>query len=161
MVAANDVNGVVIDDEGRYIWARRSRKQQAMLSNVGMTPAADVSGYVTACVNSILQSEGVNADVSAEIAAGKSTIEVINSHLTNGKALDLSGCSLDEMLYYVDRGYPVMGMLDNGNCVLVVGFDFYNAVLLNPGTGEVYKQGLEETNSQFAQYGNRFLSIIK
>lgn len=161
VVAANDVNGVVIDDEGRYIWARRSRKQQAMLSNVGMTPAADVSGYVTACVNSILQSEGVNADVSAEIAAGKSTIEVINSHLTNGKALDLSGCSLDEMLYYVDRGYPVLGMLDNGKCVLVVGFDFYNAVLLNPGTGEVYKQGLEETTGQFAQYGNRFLSIIK
>lgn len=161
VVAANDVNGVVIDDEGRYIWARRSRKQQAMLTNVGMTPAADVSGYVTACVNSILQSEGVNADVSAEIAAGKSTIEVINSHLTNGKALDLSGCSLDEMLYYVDRGYPVLGMLDNGNCVLVVGFDFYNAVLLNPGTGEVYKQGLEETTGQFAQYGNRFLSIIK
>ena len=65
------------------------------------------------------------------------------------------------MLYYVDRGYPVLGMLDNGNCVLVVGFDFYNAVLLNPGTGEVYKQGLEETTGQFAQYGNRFLSIIK
>lgn len=161
VVAANDVNGVVIDDEGRYIWARRSRKQQAMLSNVGVTPAADVSGYVTACVNSILQSEGVNVDVSSEIALGRSTIEVINSHLTNGKALDLSGCSLDEMLYYVDRGYPVLGMLDNVNCVMVVGFDFYNAVLLNPGTGEVYKQGLEETTGQFAQYGNRFLSIIK
>ena len=161
VVAANDVNGVVIDDEGRYIWARRSRKQQAMLSNVGVTPAADVSGYVTACVNSILRSEGVNVDVSSEIALGRSTIEVINSHLTNGKALDLSGCGLDEMLYYVDRGYPVLGMLDNVNCVMVVGFDFYNAVLLNPGTGEVYKQGLEETTGQFAQYGNRFLSIIK
>lgn len=161
VVAANNEGGIVIDDSGRYVWARRSRKQQTMLSHVGIMPVADESLYVTTCVNSMLNSVGVSADVTGEILSGKSTIEVINSHLSGGKALDLSGCSLDEVLYYVDCGYPVLGMLDNRNCVLVVGFDFYNAVLLNPATGETYKQGLEETTSQFEQYGNRFLGILK
>lgn len=159
VLKADDVNGVVIDDSGKYVWARGSRSKEKMLSDVTVTPAADVSGYVAACLTGMLKSAGADADAPAELSAGKSTIDVMNSHMTGRKAIDLAGCSLDEVLYYVDKGYPVLGMLDNVNCVLIVGYDFYNAILINPGTGQTYRQGQEETSAQFEQYGNRFAAI--
>lgn len=161
IIAAQNVNGVVIGDKGRYIWAKCSRQTENILEKVTLQPAADVSGYVASCVNAMLLNEGVNADVSAELGQGKPTIEVINSHVQNGTAVDLTGCSLEDMLYFVDKGKPVLGMLENGNCVLIVGYNFYNAMLLNPSTGEVYRQGLEETTEQFKQYGNRFVCITQ
>ncbi len=159
IIAADNANGVVIGDKGRYIWAKRSRQTENILENVTLQAAPDVSGYVAACVNAMLLNEGVVADVSAELLEGKSTIQVINSHVQNVSAVDLTGCSLEDILYFVDSGKPVLGMLENGNCLLVVGYNFYNAMLLNPATGEVYRQGLEETTEQFKQYGNRFVCI--
>lgn len=156
---ANEVNGVVVDDNMEYVWARRSRSTEKNLAEVSVIPSADVSGYVSTCVNGMLKYCGIEADSASELAQGKSTIDVMNSHMNGQKAIDLAGCNLDEMLYYVDNGYPVLGMLENVNCVLIVGYDFYNAVLLNPGTGQIYKQGLEETAAQFEQYGNRFAAI--
>lgn len=156
---ANEVNGVVVDDNMEYVWARRSRSTEKNLAEVSVIPSADVSGYVSTCVNGMLKYCGIEVDSASELAQGKSTIDVMNSHMNGQKAIDLAGCNLDEMLYYVDNGYPVLGMLENVNCVLIVGYDFYNAVLLNPGTGQIYKQGLEETAAQFEQYGNRFAAI--
>ncbi|MBD5136559.1 MAG: hypothetical protein HDT39_11470 [Lachnospiraceae bacterium] len=159
VLKANEVNGVVVDDNIEYVWARRSRSKEKTLTNVSLTPSGDVAGYVSACVNGMLKSCGIEANAAEELAQGRSTIDVMNSHMNNQRAIDLAGCSLDEMLYYVDNGYPVLGMLENVNCVLIVGYDFYNAVLLNPGTGQTYRQGLEETAAQFEQYGNRFAAI--
>lgn len=159
VLKANEVNGVVVDDNIEYVWARRSRSTEKNLTNVSLTPSGDVARYVSACVNGMLKACGIEANAAEELAQGKSTIDVMNSHMNNQKAIDLAGCSLDEMLYYVDNGYPVLGMLENVNCILIVGYDFYNAVLLNPGTGQTYRQGLEETAAQFEQYGNRFAAI--
>lgn len=159
IVRADESNGVVVDDNGKCIWARRSRDTAVSMNDISVVPSP--GGSVTACVNAMLSKNGAAQDVSGEIAQGKSTIEIINSHLNDGKALDLAGCNLDEVIYYVNKGQPVLGMTDSGNCLLVVGFDFYNAVLINPLTGQMYKQGLEETSNQFAQYGNRFVGIDK
>lgn len=159
VLKGDEVNGVVLDDNMEYVWARRSRSSEKSLTNVSVSPSGDLSGYVGACVNGMLRSCGIEADVTAELAGGMSTIDAMNNHMDSQRAIDLAGCSLDQVLYYVDNGYPVLGMFENVNCVLIVGYDFYNAVLMNPGTGQTYRQGLEETAAQFEQNGNRFAAI--
>ena len=159
VIAADDAGGVVLDDAGNYVWARRSREQTVTLGNVSSTMCA--GGSIASCVNAILQANGIMTDVTPRLQAGESSIAILNDNLQNATALELLGCTLDQVLYYVNRGEPVMGMLENDNCVLIVGYDMYNAVLMEPSTGTIYKQGLEETQAQFKQYGSRFVAVNK
>ena len=89
---------------------------------------------------------------------GKSSVEVINETLDN-RGLDLSGCTLEQVLYYVCNGQPVLGMINDTECVLIVGYNFYNGIMINPQTGETYKYGIEETAEMFEEAGNRFIGI--
>lgn len=157
VIAADSVGGVVLDDAGNYVWARKSREQSVNLGNVSSTACA--GGNIASSVNAILQANGIITDVSERIQNGESSISILNDSLKNATALELLGCTLDEVLYYVNKGEPVMGMVENENCVLIVGYDMYNAVLMEPSTGTIYKQGLEETQAQFKQYGSRFVAI--
>lgn len=157
VIAADSVGGVVLDDAGNYVWARKSREQSVDLGNVSSTACA--GGNIASSVNAILQANGIITDVSERIQNGESSISILNDSLKNATALELLGCTLDEVLYYVNKGEPVMGMVENENCVLIVGYDMYNAVLMEPSTGTIYKQGLEETQAQFKQYGSRFVAI--
>lgn len=159
VIRANETGGVVLDDKGNYVWARKSREQSITITNISSTASA--GGNIASCVNAILQSNGVMMDATEKLQAGESSINILNENLKNATALELSGCTLDEVLYYVSKGEPVMGMLENDNCVLVIGYDMYNAVLMEPTTGTIYKQGLEETQAQFQQYGSRFVAINK
>ena len=147
----------MLDDAGNYVWARKSREQSVNLGNVSSTACA--GGNIASSVNAILQANGIITDVSERIQNGESSISILNDSLKNATALELLGCTLDEVLYYVNKGEPVMGMVENENCVLIVGYDMYNAVLMEPSTGTIYKQGLEETQAQFKQYGSRFVAI--
>jgi len=74
-------------------------------------------------------------DVREEVNSGKNIIEIINSRLTDKKAMDLTGCTFEEMLYYVYKNQPVMAMRDDGTYVLIVGYDFYNSVIMDVSSG--------------------------
>ena len=116
---ANDISGVVIDENGEYAWARISRPSTCEITDVNV-PAGDISAQIDK---------------------------------------DLTGTTLDEMLYYVCNKRPVLGMTDHSEYVIIVGYDFYNVVLLKPDTGERYKQGQEEAAAMFSAAGNRFMLL--
>ena len=49
--------------------------------------------------------------------------------------------------------------MEGDRYLLVIGYDSYNALLMNPVTGTTYKMGIEETESMFRTYGNKFVGI--
>ena len=75
--------------------------------------------------------------------------------------LDLSGCTLDSVLYYPDREIPVLAMLGDGNAVLIIGFNEKNVVLMNPETDKVYKMGMNDAADWFTENGCHFISYVK
>jgi len=75
--------------------------------------------------------------------------------------LILSGCSLESMLYYVNRDIPVMAMLEDGNAVLIIGFNELNIVIFDPQTGTIYKKGMNDSKQWFEENGNNFITYIK
>ena len=68
--------------------------------------------------------------------------------------LDLSGCSLDAVLYYVNRDIPVMAILNDRSAVLIVGFNELNTVIMDPSTGTIYKKGINDSTDWFNANGN-------
>ena len=72
----------------------------------------------------------------------------------------MGGCSLDDMLYYVNLNTPVIATGDNGS-VLIVGYDTKNIKIMDPSTGTIYKVGLNDAKAMFSSHGNEFVAYIK
>lgn len=107
----------------------------------------------------MLAYNGTSANITSMLQKNKSSIQIINSKL-KGRALDLSGCSLSEVLYYVHSAkQPVMGMKSSNEPVLIVGYNVFNVILVNPVTGEQYMYGLDDASKMFELEGNRFVGI--
>ena len=95
------------------------------------------------------------------LAQGKTVQEVLEENLDGMQVLDLSGCSLESVLYYPDREIPVLAILGDGNAVLIIGFNEKNVVLMNPEMGSVYKMGMNEAAQWLEETGCHFLSYVK
>ena len=65
------------------------------------------------------------------------------------------------VLDYVEKDYPVLAYTSNSEAVVLVGYNEYNTVLMNPETGTVYKYGINDSKEMFEKAGNRFVTYIK
>ena len=74
--------------------------------------------------------------------------------------LDARGCSLNQVLYFIGQGYPVLAYTDDGSYVLLNGFDQYNVSIFYPDTGETMKMGLNDGNAYFQARKNDFLCAV-
>lgn len=76
--------------------------------------------------------------------------------------LDARGCTLNQVLYFIGQGCPVAAYTRQDGMILLSGYDQYNVTLLNPGTGESQKMGLNDASAYFAGQGNDFVcGVIK
>jgi len=75
--------------------------------------------------------------------------------------MDLSGCTLDQVLYEVSLGRPVRARTTNGGTALIVGYNRYNTRLYNFETGEHYWYGINDSTAEFAGGGNVFVSYVE
>ena len=85
----------------------------------------------------------------------------IKKQIPDSKALNLAGCSLSSVLYYVSDGIPVIATGGNGETVLIVGYDAQNTILMDPTTGTIYKKGMNDSTAWFAEHGNEFVTYVK
>ena len=86
---------------------------------------------------------------------------ILESSLENTRILDLKGCSLDMILYYVNQDIPVLAYLEDGSAVLIIGFNEYNIVLLNPQKGVIEKAGMNDSAKWLEENGNCFITYIR
>ncbi len=71
--------------------------------------------------------------------------------------LDARGCTMMQMLYFVDQGIPVVGYTGDNSYLLLCGFDQYNVTVYDPATRETYKVGLNDSTEYFRARGNDFV----
>lgn len=72
--------------------------------------------------------------------------------------VDARGCSLNQMLYFIDKGTPVLAYTGPGTYVLLSGYDQYNVTLYNPQTQESEKMGLNDAAAYFDALKNDFIA---
>ena len=87
--------------------------------------------------------------------------DILEGDLQNCTILDLSGCSLDAVLYYVNKDIPVLATLEDGNAVLIVGFNELNIVVMDPRDGTLEKRGMNDSTEWLEENGNQFISYIR
>lgn len=157
---ANETMGVVIDSDQRYIWKRARKTAQPRLSDIAASTEDASAGSIAQCMNVMLQKEGLNMNVQALLESGETPKSVLRNTLKERTVLDLTGCSTDEILYYVSLGTPVFAMTGNDSAVLVVGYDSTGVLLYEPGTDATVRKTLAEADALFANAGNVFFTYL-
>lgn len=158
---AYDISGIVVNDKGSYIWIKgnRSLKNQIMkIQGMGVT---EEKNSLAICLDTILEYEGVMRNTEFMLNRGDTVPDILKENLENVQVLDLTGCSLDAVLYYTNKDIPVLATLNDGNAVLIVGFNELNTVLMDPLTGTVYKKGMNDSKQMFEENGNCFITYIR
>ncbi|QNM04353.1 cysteine peptidase family C39 domain-containing protein [Qiania dongpingensis] len=155
-----DKMGVVVDSGGNYIWTRANRASEALI-DVNSVAASAENERLAACLSIMLKQENITMDVAGELASGRTAYEILNEAFS-GRALDLHGCILNQVLYYVDCGYPVLALTENDKAELIIGYDVYkNLIIYDSLTGGTYKISQDDAEAYYASYGYPFVSWIK
>lgn len=160
VIAANEQMGVVIGDNLGYVWKRSRKATQTPFGDIVVGTEDVEAGSIAQCINAMLEKEGINISVGALIDGGETPKSILNNTMKEANVLDLTGCSVDEILYYVSCGSPVFAMTGSNDAVLVIGYDSSNIVIFDPAIGTTYRKPLTESNEMFANAGNVFFTYL-
>ncbi len=158
---AYETSGVVVNNTGNYIWVRGNRVNRNQIMAITAVNATQEKGSLAVCLDTMLKLEGIIRNSEYLLGQGQTAMEILSNNLENALALDLNGCSLDAVLYYVNQDIPVLALLENGEAVLVTGFNETQVVILEPSSGTLYKKGMSDASEWFAENGNRFVTYIR
>ena len=156
---ANENMGIVVDRQQNILWTRGGRKTRTDLGTMSNPQQKDGESALQAALEILLGTQKTYGDVGAYLAQGYTPYEILVEQ-TGDRVLDLSGCSVSMVLYYVSQGYPVLALEGGSSAELITGYDPQNIIVTDPLTGESSKRGMNDSTEQFAQLGNLFLVCL-
>lgn len=154
-------SGAVIDDKGEYIWSKGGLVLINQILAIKGEKQSDDRNSLAVCLDTILSLEGVVRNSALMLDSGMNAIEILTNNIEGINVLELTGCSLESMKYYLNRDIPVLAMLSPDKAVLLVGYNATQIALMDPATGTIYKKSMSEASAWFAQNGNEFITYVK
>ncbi|MCM1120183.1 MAG: hypothetical protein NC543_12590 [bacterium] len=159
---ANACFGVVVNDRGRTIWIRGNRAVRNQIMAIKAPAMMEEKSSLAVCLDTMLELEGIVRNTEQQLRRGRTALQILEQEL-DGKAqvMDLSGCSLDAMLYFINQDIPVLAIQRSGEAVLLTGFNEFNVVVMEPSSGKLYKKGMNDTREWMEENGNPFIAYIR
>ena len=158
---AYDTSGIVTNDRGVTVWLKGNRVSRNQIMVIKEESVTEQKNSLAVCLDNILRHAGITRNTEYDLAQGKTATTILSENMTGVQVLDLSGCTLDAVLYYVNQDIPVLAILDDGEAVLVTGFNEFNVVIMEPATGKLYKKGMNDATAWFAENGNHFITYMR
>lgn len=159
--SAYELSGSVMDNTGNTVWIKGNRLVKNQIMAIKEQTVTDEKSSMAVCLETILRFEGITINAEEYLAKGYSAEEILRDNMLNANVVDLTGCNLDTILFFVNRDIPVLATVENGEAVLVVGFNQYNIVVMEPSTGKLYKKGMNDSTEWFAENGNQFVTYFR
>ena len=122
---------------------------------------SETRSSLAVCLDAVLKFEGISRNTQRLLERGNTIFSILEPDLQEASILDLTRCSLDSVLYYVNKDIPVLALLADGNAVLIVGFNELNIVVMDPTTGTLYKKGMNDSTEWLNENGNRFITYVR
>ena len=120
---ADSISGVVISKDGYYVWMKGNRSLSNQIMAIKGQMATEDKNSLAVCLDTILEYEGVVRNSKYMLESGSSAISILEESLPEVQILDLTGCTLDSVLYFVNQDIPVLVTLKDGSAVLLIGFN--------------------------------------
>lgn len=132
---ADEMRGVVVTSKQTKVWERGNRQLRYNMENTSAFSAQAGETSLQACLRQALEYEGKKVNVAKEMKDGKSPMDILNKY-SGGEAVDLSGCTVEQLCYLIGKGTPVIAMTGTDSGILLVGYDDKMITYLNPSTSK-------------------------
>lgn len=159
IVTADNNVGVVINKQGKKIWERGAKTSKASIAGIASVYAGDRLNSIQASMKMLLSYKNVNVDTSA-YSKYESTLEDYLTNNLKSTVLNLTGASLEQVLYYVSKGAPVIAFKSEGKAVVITAYDSSSVTVYDPSEGRIRYMGLKEAEEKFLAANNMFYSYI-
>ena len=155
---AYSVSGVVVGEGGERIWQRGNRAAKNQIIAIKEAAETEDRSALAVCLDAVLAYEGITRNSQYLLDRGESVPEILENNLDSAEVLDLTGCNLDAVLYFVNEDIPVLALLEDGSAVLLVGFNETQVGILDPVSGTIQRVRTSEAAEMFERNGNRFIT---
>ncbi len=160
MRLADGLQGYALDAEGAVIWKKASTVVKNQIMAIELEAKTNERDSRTICLDIMLKQIGSPKDVGAELAEGKTCQEILKSTVDDYILLDITGSSLEGMLYYTNQDIPIMVLYEDGSAILITGFNQFNIVVMDPvnqklgymSRSDAKKMLLDTENQVFTYY---------
>ena len=156
---ASELRGNVIDSNERMIW-------QCAFDEYDIVPGMDQVIKVSSdrlslagCLSMVASLNGKKISPD-EIDRKPGLPAALLEMCTGVKTLTLTGCALDDVLYYVNQGSPVLARYSDTRYVLVMSYNSTKIRYLDPVTGKSTVEDRAQITESFKKQGNIFYSYL-
>ena len=151
--------GVVISGDHKVVWERSGAFNQNNLGDLTLVKSGSKVSNLAACAAMVL-SQASDDVVSPESLTGenKSPYEMLEDYVSH--PLNLKGCTLDQVIYFVSNNKPVIAMTYDDKGVVISGYTLKELSIYDPDIGK-RKVSRSEFESFFKKKGNRFFSYLE
>ncbi len=158
---ARDNIGVVWNNKQQLIWERGIKStKNTIMDFENMSWSASSENTMETCIKLILNYQKVNIAADKLTLKDSSAYDVLKKY-SKYTPIRLTGITLDDALYYVSKGRPVIAMTDVTNAIIIYGYDAFNIMVIDPHTSTTKKIGIGDSANMFADAGNVFLSYLE
>ena len=160
IAVAKENIGVVWNNNQQLIWERGVKATKNIIADFeNMIWSATSENTMEACIKLLLSYQKVNVATDKLSVDQSSAYEVLVKH-SKYTPVRLTGVTLEDALYYVSKGRPVIAMTDVTNAVVIYGYDAFNIMVIDPRLNTTRKIGIGDSATMFADAGNVFLSYL-
>lgn len=130
---AQKVSGVVISSSQEYVWERGNRN---LVFSIEIEPFGNIEG--------------------------KTSLQTCEEKLKSygEERINLSGCTLDQVLYVINKGTPVITMLESNHAVLLTAYTLDTITYIDPENAQEYTVIQEEFSERIEQNGSIFIGYM-
>lgn len=135
---AGPYNGTVVSERQSYVWVQGNRDQKHRIS--------EDSGEINMICEALRNGE---------------TPVAVTDRISDGKSIDLTGCTSEQLLYIINQDIPVIGMLDANRPILLVGYGEGTVTYIDVADGERRTASFKEMDDMTGGGGHTYVAYVR
>lgn len=157
---AEDMMGVVINEDNQLIYERSGKYTNNQIGSIQAVSSGNGVNSKGACVAMVLKHNHTVANEAKLSKSEKGVYELLKESLKEANALNLKGCTLDEVLYFVSNNRPVIAKLGVEHYVLITEYNETTITYIDPNSGKNETKTISSVEKNFEKEGNMYISYV-
>lgn len=156
---ADEGVGVVRNSLHQLVWERGVNANKSILNYFS---DMDISSgdSLERCIKILVGYTGKNIDNETFDLKSISAHEIMAKYM-HKEPIRLTGVTLEQVLYFVSQGRPVIAMTNISDAVLIYGYDANNIYMVDPKQGKTVRMGIQDSQALFEEAGSIYLSYLE
>lgn len=155
---ADEQMGVVVSGSHVVVWERSGSFLMNSIAGLEMQAASGKVSNLAACAYMVLKANHFSVSAEKLSAKNKSIFQMLEQYMD--EPVNLTGATLDQVLYFVSSNKYVIAMTGNSTAVVISGYDTKTLTVYNPASGKSETLSRTQMEKVFQDAGSKFISYL-